>query len=265
MQEVDQPSGMDPWDCAAAFSASAQLPETPVPDMAQLLRKFDAQGLSGGRCQDAVGSKRREDSEERVRDEEQPAAVRSEAVQQQRDGVSDGATRAADEGRGNGRAATVDGDGDVKSTFGKAVKAQHSQYVALCEYIGALSCRISPQVIPELGLCGTAAVKVFSWTGLIAGNALGSLVETCRTELMQGNRAWTVVLLHGFRGNPFCWKAPQSDDSSVQRVPGVGVKSSGVGGTVGPGRESVGAVVILPSGALCLMCMSGAGDAFCKF
>lgn len=257
---------MDQWDCAAAFSASAKLANTPVPDMVQLLRKINASGLSGRSCEHAAGAKRPEGSTERLQDADRPAAVGSEAGQQQWVDVGDGAARGADDGPGNSGADRVDGHGaSVKSTFGKAVTSQHSQYVALCEYVGALSCRITPLIVPELGVCATAAVKVCSWTGVIVGNALPSLVETCRTKLMQGNRAWTVVLLHGFRGNPFCWKARQSDDTSVQRVPGVGVKNCGVGGTVGPGRESVGAVVILPDGALCLMCMSGEGDAFCKF
>lgn len=157
------------------------------------------------------------------------------------------------------------GDSCVGRTSKQAVKAQHYKYVALSEYVGALGCRIKPLAVGELGVCGAGSVEVHTWSGLVAGDPLRCLIETCRAEMVRGGRAWVVILLHGFKHNPFCWKQRKSDDMAMQRLPGVGVKDSGVGGTAGPGRESLGAIMLLPGKAICLMCMSGEGDNFCSF
>lgn len=257
LQEVKQPAGMDPWDCGAAFSAFSKISDTAVPDMAQLLRQTgasDKHQQSSGLDEACVRSEERGSEAA-----ERPVATENEAVQQQDE------TRKVN-GSGSNDAGTSDGQSAAaNNSFGKAVKPQHCQYVALCEYIGALSCRIRPLAVQELGVCAKACVEVRSWTGLLAGTSVPSIVAACRAELLREHRAWTVVLMHGFRSNPFCWNSRQSDDTAMQRVPGVGVKNCGVGGTPGPGRESIGAVVILPGGAVCLMCMSGEGDNFCNF
>eukprot|EP00892_Ulva_mutabilis_P009125 jgi/Ulvmu1/6585/UM003_0222.1 len=253
VQEVEQPSGMEPWDCEAAFAASTQLHSVPIPDLAKLLQRPSDPGLANTmHNQPLMHTVKAANS---GRDSE-GAVLEGASPPNQHAHGADGDAQAAGEPKQRGPACAGGKE---------AVKSRHRHLVAMSEYIGALGCRVTPVPGEYLGTCVTGSVEVRSWSGIIAGDSLSAVVEACQADLLKGSRAWAIVLMHGFHRNPFCWKRRASDDKEMQRIPGIGVKLRGAGGTAGPGCESVGALVLLPGGTRCLICMSGEGDNFGRY